>query len=121
MVTAVADIKNFEAHVRRELALDAKVERLTISQLQGSRINRNLREYARRRIGARVYLGDDTGVIGCAVRISPIEATRRVRSQLWSKTIWNALEKRHSHGIVDQPESGGNTGFGSQQIDKTHR
>jgi hypothetical protein len=121
MVAAVADIRNLQPRVRCELALDAEVERLAISQLEGSGIDSNLWEYSRRGIAARGYLVDDTGVIGRAVGIIPIEATCSVRSQLWSETIWDTLEKRDAHGVVDDPEGSVNHGLRLQLISQPDR
>src|ERR1700676_3701609 len=121
MVAAVADIRNLEPHVRRELVLDAKVKRLAISQFEGSRIDSDGWEYTRRGIAARVYFIDNTRIIARSAWTIPIEVVCLIRSQLRSKTARNTLEERHAHGIVDEAEGSANYGLRLQLVGETER
>src|SRR4030081_488827 len=121
MVAAVADIRNLEPHIRRELALNAKVERLAISQFEGSRIDGDRWEYTRRGIAARVHLIDNTRIVARSAWAIPIEVVCLIRSQLRSKTARDTLVERHAHRIVNKPKRGANHGLGLQLVSKTKR
>src|ERR1700676_966861 len=121
MVAAVADIRNLEPRIRSELALNAEVERLAISQFEGPRIDGDRWEHTRRGIAARIYFIDNTRVIARPAWTIPIEVVCLIRSQLRSKTARNTLEERHAHRIVDEAEGSANYGLRLQLVGETER
>src|ERR1035438_4666699 len=121
MVAAVADIRNLQSRVRGEFLLNAKVERLTVAQVEGSRVDANRKRQHSRGIGVRVHVGKDTRIIARAAWTIPTEAVRVIGSQLRSKTIRNPSEERHPNGIVDQAKRFAEHSLGAELIRKTQR
>src|ERR1700680_3527977 len=121
MVAAVADIRNLQSAVGGELLLNAKVERLTVAQFEGSRVDANRKRQHGGRIGVRVHFGNDTRIIARAARTIPTEAVRVIGSQLRSKTVRNPSEERYPNRVVDQAKRSADDRLGTELIRKNER